>query len=302
MEIRPKYEYQQDVLKTFNLITWGKSKPILKGSNSIRLKYAGDYDLFSVIKSNESEAKLKSDIVKEFQKMGKNVKANKDHIYYMYFMCGVDAEGRHKKWTLNDMIAGRFKDNLDDRIKIEIVSYSNGVFMPYSDVFEFYSPKFKNVDQVTIDTLESLKPDIKKYHDDGNLMKVMKRLYIIAQIDKDFALQNKLIDLFDGDIAYVYSCISHLKTMVEVLDKYGDKTTIDRVYKASQLEKEKLGRQNTVKISPTIIKSFDGILKKKIAKSIIKEIEKINNKLMKIVNKEVEKYIKKHKISYSEYI
>ena len=301
MEQKQLYEYNNETLKTFNLITFGKHEPEIKGSNSIRMLYGNDYDLFSVIKSNENETKLKNDIVKEFQRMGKKLKEHKQDIYFMYFMAGLDDDGKHKKWSLNDMITGRFKNDLNDRIKIEIVSYNNK-FMPYSDVFEFYSPKFKNVDKITIDTIESLKPDIKKYYDEYNLMKVLKRLFIISQIKKDDKLKEKLQNIFNSNTSYLYSIISELKTMSEVLENYGSKIDVERVKNRTQQLKEDMSKIDNVKIQKNIYMKFDFIQNKKTSKTIIKILNVLVNKLMKIVNNLLEKQIKRDKINFTEYI
>ena len=37
MKQKPLYEYNNETLKTFNLITFGKHEPEIKGSNSINI-------------------------------------------------------------------------------------------------------------------------------------------------------------------------------------------------------------------------------------------------------------------------
>ena len=304
LNIKKDYEYNANVKDVFNLISYKAHKPIVKGSNSMRFKYGSDYDLFSVVKTHENLDKLKKDVVKEFKDMMYRIRSHSDYIYFLYFKCGKDKDGKGIKWTMNEVIKGKkgnikLIDNLEGIIKIEIIAYMDGVFMPYSDVFEIYNNgKGLNQEKVTIDNVESLEKDIEKYKKENNLMKVFKRMFIIADVEKNVKRRDQFIQIFESDIGKLYKIKSDLGNMKSVLEIYKDKITLERCQNELQKLKETMANQTTYHFPLKIYRKFDVASKKKSSKSMSKDIEFLENNLLKVVNKLLEKQAKKLRITF----
>ncbi len=303
------YEYNENVKKVFNLISYKNHEPQITGSNSMKFKYASDYDMFSVVISNKSLDGLKKEVVKNFQYMMKNIKVE-DNIYFIEFKCGVDKDGEPLYWTIQQVLQGRngnykLSNVLDEKsiIKIEIVAYIDGKFIPFSDVFHFQiNDKGINQEKITIDTVESLSKDINKYYKDKNTMKVLKRLFIISNLEKNTKLSENLISIFQSDIGFLYKTKSDIQTIISVLEKYNNKLLIERVHSSLQTIKESLSTQTAHKFSAQVYSTFDKIQKLKSSKSIVRRLTKLTDLILKVVNKLLEKQLRKHKISFKKYL
>ena len=304
LNIKKDYEYNANVKDVFKLISYKAHKPIVKGSNSMRFKYGSDYDLFSVVKTHENLDKLKKDVVKEFKDMMYRIRSHSDYIYFLYFKCGKDKDGKGIKWTMNEVIKGKkgnikLIDNLEGIIKIEIIAYMDGVFMPYSDVFEIYNNgKGLNQEKVTIDNVESLEKDIEKYKKENNLMKVFKRMFIIADVEKNVKRREQFIQIFESDIGKLYKVKSDLGNMKSVLEIYKDKITFERCADQLQKLKETLANQTAFHFPLKIYRKFDVASRKKSSKSMNKDIEFLENNILKVVNKLLEKQAQKLRITF----
>ena len=302
-------EYNDNVKNVFNLVTYGHSKPKITGSHAMRFKYASDYDMFTVVQSNTSMDELKLQVKNEFKEMMQQFKNTPD-IYFMEFMCGIDNDGKALKWSIDEVIQGhkgdyKFIDVLDKQsvIKVEIVAYLDGEFIPFSDVFEFrIGNKGINQEKTTIDTVPSLAREVKKYYDAKNYMKVLKRLFVISLTEKNKKLSEKLINIFQSDIGYIYKIKSDLETIKEVLERYDDKLTIKRAKDCIQALKERLATQTMYTFKNTVYNFFNLACKKNTNTSINKNIDKIIEKIMYVVNNLLKKQIKKQRINFRKFL
>jgi len=310
LSVKKDVEYSNAVKDVFNLISYNHRQPLVMGSNSMRFKYASDYDLFSVVISKKTLDGLKKEVSAMFKKMMKNIKSRKDDIYFIEFMCGVDENKNPLKWSIDEVIKGykdkyKLMDVLDEYsiIKIEIVAYINNEFIPFSDVFHFQiGSKGVNQAKITLDTVPSLSKEVKKYYEAENYMKVLKRLFIISQVKKNKNDSEKLINIFESDIGMVYKVKSDITTILKVLSLYKDKTTLSRVAKTIDILKEKLTKQTKFNFNSNLFIKFDKVSKSKSSKSMIKYLSNIENSLLQNVNNELKKEIKKNKISFKEFL
>ena len=244
INIKPLNSYSKDIQDVFQLINYKKSNSIIMGSNSMKFKYANDYDLFDVVKTNKNEMKLKKEIVNEFRIMANKIKKDTD-IYFISFICGKDAD-EPKKWSLKEL---RNKNNdlinyINDVIKLDIMLYNGTYFIPFSNVYEFYNKqKGINKAKITLNDANLLIQDINKYDKKGNIMECLKRLFVISMNENDEILMNKLINIFESDIGYLYYIKSQFENMIDVLELYNNKTTIERVINSIQYFK--LSRSKT---------------------------------------------------------
>ena len=303
INIKPLNSYSKDIQDVFQLINYKKSNSIIMGSNSMKFKYANDYDLFDVVKTNKNEMKLKKEIVNEFRIMANKIKKDTD-IYFISFICGKDAD-EPKKWSLKEL---RNKNNdlinyINDVIKLDIMLYNGTYFIPFSNVYEFYNKqKGINKAKITLNDANLLIQDINKYDKKGNIMKCLKRLFVISMNENDEILMNKLINIFESDIGYLYYIKSQFENMIDILELYNNKTTIERVINSIQYFKELLSKQTIYDVTINMYKKFDSTLKNKTSKSIIKIMEYINKILMNKINILLIKRMKKDKISYEKYL
>jgi hypothetical protein len=302
-------EYNDKVKDVFKLVTYGHSKPKITGSHAMRFKYASDYDMFTVVQTEVSLDELKLQVRNEFKEMMLKFKSTPD-VYFIEFMCGVDKDGKALKWTMDEVIQGhkdeyKFIDVLDKQsvIKVEIVAYIDGQFIPFSDVFEFrIGKKGINQEKTTLDTVPSLAREVKKYYEAKNFMKVLKRLFVISLTEKNKKLSEKLINIFQSDIGFIYKIKSDLETIKEVLEKYDDKLTLTRAKDSIQALKERLATQTAHTFKDSIYKMFDNASKKNTSLSINRIIDKITENIINVVNNLLKKQIKKQRINFKKYL
>ena len=233
-------------------------------------------------------------------------------------MAGVDdsADKKPLLWTPKDILKGSvtkdgktylFNDVLDEYsiIKIEIVAYVEGVgFVPMSNAFEFVKSNGEGInhEKITVDTVDSLRKDVKKFHEKGNLMKVLKRLYVIALTKKEKGLSNKLINIFNSDIGKIYNCKSDLEAIAEVIEKYHDKTNMQRAYNEIQKIKESVGMQSVYTFKKDFYKKFDKASLTKNPGILVKNLDQLKESILLVVNKLLKKQIKSDRINYKKYL
>ena len=90
-------------------------------------------------------------------------------------------------------------------------------------------------------------------------------------------------------------------TIKPLIEKKNESANEGQLNRTQQL-KEDMSKIDNVKIQKNIYMKFDFIQNKKTSKTIIKILNVLVNKLMKIVNNLLEKQIKRDKINFTEYI
>ena len=232
---------------------------------------------------------------------------NKDgDLYFLDFIATTNDDGSPKHWTRQQILKSNFNDLLTHKnvIKIDVAQYTNGSFLPMSNWYEirYENGRGINQDAETKDDPKSLREDIKKfYYEKRNYLKVLKRVFIIAQKDKNKKLINKLVSIFESDIGKLYKLKSEIGTMISVLENYSDAKTIERV--KSSLQNIKQDSANTGFIFPqTYYNKYDKLLNYKTPRSLIPKLESIESYLLDKVNKLVMQEIKSKRIGLSKYI
>lgn len=307
------YEYNEFTDEMIHLISYNNIDSTIVGSASMKFNYANDYDLFTIVHSNKSLDALKRDVYNTFRKMCKEID-KLDHVYFIELMAGVDEEGKALNWSSPDVMKGtmkvdgkeyKFMDILDEQsvIKMEVVGYFNGIFLPFSNVFEFKRfNKGINQPKTTIDSIPSLAREIVKYHDKKSYMKVLKRLFIIALQTKNRKLADTLIDIFQGDIGKIYKVKSSIATVKAVLELYHDGLTIHRIKDNVSGMKEVISSQASHNFGETFYHLFDVIVSSKSVASMIDAMENVVEQIETVVNKLLLHQIKLHKINYKQYL
>ena len=275
------YQINNNAIDVFRLIAYPNGKQEWFGSSFFPFKYASDYDLFTVIHRHTNLKKLHHDVWTTFKHILKTINKTKD-IYFIDFIAGVNQDGSAKHWTPKTIKSKAFLNVLDERsiFRLEVVQYMNGRFIPFSNVFEIYNNnKGVNQEKKTIDTNDSLKTDIKKYYERGNLMKVLKRLFIINLNIKNTKLTNKLVNVFQSDIGMINKIKSDLHTMIDVYEKYHDKITTQRIINNLQMQKETMANQTAHKFNEKTYKLFNSK-----ADDLSKNMNKLVDEINSVVN------------------
>ena len=307
--MKPSNAYNDAIQDTFNLVEFKKNNSMVMGTASQNFNYPADYDLFEIVKTSMPFDKLKKMVSDGFQRMAKAIKQDKN-AYFIELMCGVDDDKKALKWSLNEIIKGK-KDKylLDDVLnehsvmKLEIVIYHDSRFVPISNVYEFKNNgKGINQAKTTKDDIDSLIVDIKKYHEKKNYMKVLKRLYLIAQQKKNDKLTNTLKNIFQSDLGKLNMIKSNIEAMIEVLNAdYKGTELLNKMKATMQILKEETSKTGLI-FSESWYKQFDKINNMKTSKSMIKGLEKVKTMIDKYVQKHVLKQIKTNRIKYKMYI
>ena len=309
VQIRKPYEFDNNAEKVFHLISYKNTKALPVGSNSMKFNFSNDYDLFNVIHTELSMDALKHQVANTFKNMMISIKEQKN-VYFIKFMCGIDDDSKPLFWSVDDVIKGfvihdnkkyMMTDIFDEYsvIKLDVSAYIDGVFVPFSNVFEFKKGnKGINQEKTTIDDVDSLSKDIKKFYDNKNYMKVLKRLFIISLTTKNKKLGEKLISIFQSDVGKIYQVKSYLESLKDVLEKYHDKDTLQKAQDEMQSLKDTLSKQTSVKFHESVYKLFDVSSQK----MMIRNIEKLSEKIKASVNRLCMKSIKSNRINLKKFM
>lgn len=195
-----------------------------------------------------------------------------------------------------------FIDSIKDKtlIKLDIISYINGDFVEISNIYEFYDDgKGINIDEKISRSkiLKSIKEDIEKFKKDKNYVKVFKRYFVIAKLNKDFKLLKLLSNMFNSNIGLLYKSISDFKTIIQLLAL--KKPPLNRIFDNIQLIKSNLSNIFEFPFNDEIFRMIDNISRTKNINVIIEKINSIVDILSNIVNNNVLKYIKNRKSLYN---
>ena len=162
-------------------------------------------------------------------------------------------------------------------IKVDVISFIDGLFVPFSNVFSFRSGKNVNINEDTATTsVQDMKAEMKEYYKDKNYMKYCKRLFSLAKIDHDQARINRLLDLFNSDCGIIYKVGSDIKTLIELLQAgHKSKKIIVKVQGELQQLKSNLANINQFKIPDRIYQKFNNCSSKTGAKSMINALQRL---------------------------
>lgn len=280
---KPKTAYNNNVKTIFNLISYNNNNPIVMGSNAFNLNdYGSDFDLFEVVYTNENAQAFEKEVIHKFKSMMEKIKQKPD-VYFIDFKAGNTENGLGMHWTLENVLKGKQFSKIFEHksiIKIDVVAYMNGLFTPFSNVFEFRYENGVGLNQVkeTVDNIESLKADVDKYYKEKNYMKACKRMFTIAQVKKDKPLIQKLLKIFSSNCGKAYKIKSDIQTMIDMIEaKHFSKEIIKRMKDELQILKEKISNINEFYINKNIFNRFDKTSNKETVKKILSSMKLLRN-------------------------
>lgn len=194
-----------------------------------------------------------------------------------------------------------FIDCLDDKtvIKIDVVSYLDGQFVEFSNIFELHVGS-RVINLETSNIVQTIKRDVSRYAIKKNWYKVLKRIFSIAKIERDLNTVKILTELFNSNTGLANRVRATITTIIDLIDK--GYRPIAEIHNALQYNKQLLGNVFEFDVPPRIFEMFDEATRTTDADKIYSIAEKIEADIMTLVNNEALQYIKKHKIPIHRYV
>lgn len=295
--------YPKSVRGVFELLSWHNdddTPEVMGSAGNPNIKNASDYDLFEVVlkKKNTTLDSFLKQCHKMFRKLCIRIKRDKN-VYFIDFKCG-EINGEPVRWTLNEIIKGqkpdtsknfviKFVDSLaqKSRIKIDVIAYVNNQFTEFSNIFslEQGDKKINEEEQTTAEIQTQIKNDIKEFKAEGNLMKSLKRQYLLHR-------SPEYEEFFNSDTGTMSKAVSDINTMIELLKHYNNADIRGKV--TEQLD----GIRLKLQLPQTLLVKFDNAVDGKTKKQLISRMTRIVKELTKIVNKSVKTWMTKNKIHF----
>ena len=219
--LEEKRRYNNNLLNVISLIRYDNYKIELLGSASLQSqKYYSDYDLFSVIKKDDTETAFN-----KFNKILENIKEN-PYLYFIELKIQTKNNEKYKinpkqKLTYNNF-EKYFKDV--DFVKIDLVNYDENTFMEVSIIYK--------IDDKEIEEQEykkSLTDDIKDLITEKKYYKALKRFLNIFRLENKTKKVVELTNFFNSNVGLLYRIKSNLEAIDLVKEYYKDKTTKKRI-------------------------------------------------------------------------
>ena len=224
----------------------------------------------------------------------KRIKKEKE-IYFIGFKCSNDVNDRSLSWSITDVLNGKvshnnhlyfLKDMFDHKsiIKIDVISYINGMFVPFSNVFSFRYGNGKSINEETyLESIESLTTKMKKFYKEKKYMKYCKRLFNIAKINHNEAELERLTQLFNSDCGVIYKVDCDLNTLIRLLEAgYKSRKIVKRISDELQELKSTVATINQIRIPKRLFDRFNltasktgGVSMLRSLKQLIKLTDKI---------------------------
>ena len=185
--------------------------------------------------------------------------------------------------------------------KLDFFKYmNNSNFLEFSIIYDLRNSKGEKLNNVSYDTKDTLKNDIKKYMTEGQYFKVLKRKFSLLRYEYAYEKKNnkaKLIVLSKvlnsnlGNLYQVKAIIENLLFLIENFNNLNkdriNKSVDDLINKLSYVSLKQF-----VKKEEAIIDELKMMLNGKSVGNISKNLENIYNTIENIINTEAKKYIK----------
>ena len=187
----------------------------------------------------------------------------------------------------------QFSDIFNNKstIKIDILYYDGNIFLPFSNMFKIINNN-KSITEESADVKTCFEDEIKVLLKDNNYYKAIKRLYLLSKINDDETLKEKLLLIINSSAGELYLLKGYIENCEELLYKYRDKETSNKVLHSLEYINE-----NKI-LSKRVNNLITKTLGKKTVKTIIKSLIKIKDIMNIEVVKQTKKLISKYKIEF----
>lgn len=308
-EITPD-SFSKDITNAIQMLVFNPDKiKIPVGSFMFRSQKFSDIDLLD----NKTVACCGLKEAKEFfkskiQNMVYRISQYRD-VYFSNVKAGLNDAGEGIKWTEQEILRG-YKEvdhvylDLGDAIamngvcNIEIWKKVQGRYIEISNflVMEYYDKNGirKPLNAPMYDLIPRVKEDVKKFINE-NTFKANKRLWILARLENDNKMLNKLQQLLSSDAGDLYILLSDIETIYSMLENLGSQAPFDDLIRGIDEIKVKLARIYNVPIPHEKINNdLNYILNNELPRvNIIAILKKVHEYLKNILNKYTKEFDEK---------
>jgi hypothetical protein len=301
---RQQNDFMNPLLQVFNKMSIMRKYKIIGSSNLRVSEFIQDYDIDDMFKTKGNEQKILDSLTAKFKRIFNDTHKN-PALFITDFKCGYDQsfseeDERFKlRWSKEDIKNGYkilgngdkkfFQDCLMDktRMKLDIIFLLNGEFMEINEIYRLDINGRKNYNNENIE--EELKNEIVKYKEEGNYFKVLKRKFSLLKINNKLKQMEKYIEIFNGQAGLLNNLINQLKIIQNVCSQEFRKPKLHDVRGNLQTIKQDLSSVYEI-YHPNFSSKIDSICKKPLSK-IYNSLTPIIDKLEKVLNKYVKKYV-----------
>ena len=194
-----------------------------------------------------------------------------------------------------------FEDSLDDKtvIKIDIVAHIDNQFIEFSNIFEIHVGS-RVINLATTNIIESVKRDVEAFYKAKNWIKTLKRIFVIAKLERDMRLVKKLTILFNSNIGLLYKIKSDVGTLGELLEK--GHRPIKAIHQAMQKIKGNLGLIYQFPLPSHFISRLEDLSREDDPEKLMNGLNDLSKDMLDKANEEALKYIKKYKIDIESFL
>lgn len=304
LTIKQAKDYTPKERDVFAYLTLHGTQRIVGSASFKEVEYSADYDLMEYVKFDRT-VEMYNTVLTLFREKFRTAYESKN-IWLTDFKCGVLAGGKPIRWKREDIDRGfqiiedikiYFVDCLQEKstIKLDAIVLIDGLFHEFSEIYfitfgdyKTYEPEYTKVKNIET----ALFKDVKKYLDDGNYLKALKRLFAYFRISKkEPTLTQSLIDFFNspvGELSSYKSDLELITIMIEQTFKPIAKKHI--IYNLEHIEK---------RISPQYKDLVKSILKEKTESKIKTHTEQVEEILNTQIQEKTKAFIQNNKKLYS---
>jgi hypothetical protein len=272
---------------TFAYMRISTKQKLVGSSSGIGNIITNDYDLNELVKEHGNEEMIVYKIYKIFCSKFVEIHKTKDR-WIVDFKCG-QLLGEPIRWNMHDIMhkSVEFMKCILQKstIKMDIVQYLNGRFIEISEVYYFNINGKTNYNDNEFDLsyiIHALETDRNELIREGNIFKALKREYrILELLGKNKKRRNKLQEIFNGPLGWLYYCISNINTLIVMHEQSFRRCPIDIFYQVYQSLKDDIGRVVSYSYANKVL---DG-------KATVTQLEKIVEYLDKTLKTKLSTYI-----------
>ena len=293
-------DFSDKIIKVFNLLTISSKYRVVGSASLKNIRHVADYDLNELYEKQLDTNDALDLIYKMFKT--KFAECEKDPTCFITDLkCGMDTDGEPLRWDKNDIKKGYkvlkdgrkipFQDCILQKatFKMDLIKIIDGKFAEFSDNYYVKLGESANFFPHDV-SLDHLKNNLKHSYEEyfyiyRNLFKGLKRAFSYYLMDgekKNKIPLTKLLHYFNSPVGKWYQIKGQLGTLALVMEN------------ASGFRKPKISDiKNNIKIildelrdfqMPEIKGALETAIKANSEKSILAEIEKVEDGLFDIIN------------------
>ena len=281
-------EFNDKAVEAFNHMSL-TSKFKVVGSAAIKKSiYFADFDLFETVRNKSERA-----IYRHFRALFKLFRKSPTTLI-TDFKCGVDANGDPLRWDYASMMRGenqgvKFTDAVKQRsmVKLDVVLLLNGRFLEITEVYSIFIRHKSNYQRTKEEHLQEIIEEYITLVNNKNWFKALKKVFLyLKHTGEAPKIQQLLLTYFNQPIGLLYRAKTDIETILEVLEHQKVKVADVRV--ALQALKET--------VSAFDVKNNLERISKYGKKRMRRPLEKQRDLLLAHLNREANRFIKRHKI------